>query len=47
MARETITISTKKHIRESFIEYAESQDLTFSAWAVLELKKIIAKGQKV
>jgi hypothetical protein len=47
MTRATITISTKKNIRDKFVEYAESQGLTFSTWAMLELKKVIEKGQKV
>lgn len=43
----TITICTRKSIRDEMKDYAEAQGLTFSIWAVLELKKIMAKGQKV
>jgi len=46
-SRNSVTISCKQHIGDAFIKYAESQDLTFSAWATYELKKIIEKGQKV
>ena len=45
--RATITISTRKEIRDQFAEYAESQGLSFSTWAMLELKKVVDKGQKV
>ncbi len=45
--RATITISTRKEIRDKFAEYAESQGLSFSAWAMIELKKVVDKGQKV
>ena len=44
--RATITISTRKDIRDQFAEYAESQGLTFSTWAMLELKKVVEKGKR-
>jgi len=47
MAKGSITICTTKVIRDEFKDYAESQGLTFSVWAMLELRKIIKKGQNV
>ena len=43
----TITICTRKSIRDEMKDYAESQGLTFSTWAMLELKKVIEKGKRV
>ena len=41
----TITmVALKKLIIKA---YAENQGLTFSTWAMLELRKIMNKGQKV
>jgi hypothetical protein len=47
MAKGTITICTSKAIRDEMKSYAEDQGLTFSTWAMLELRKIMSKGQKV
>jgi hypothetical protein len=47
MEKSTITICTSKEIRDEMKSYAKSQGLTFSIWAMLELKKVMAKGQKV
>lgn len=47
MAKGTITICTSKALRDEMKAYAEKQGLTFSTWAMLELRKIMNKGQKV